>query len=172
MQVWVQLGALGRFSPARLWQQLPTASPQNRGSPHPPSQSPAGFGVTLARPREQCLPRLSPAPNKGFTLTNVLVGLSVVKSVSEKLIVLMLLISLSSACHLRQLWPAATKLAQGPPCSRGVLGPARWLPGTDQGCPCADVPWSGCQGCWGCRARAVFTNSPISAVSCPPDGSV
>lgn len=95
------------------------------------------------------------APNKRFTLPHVLVGLSTVKSVSQKLVLLMLLISLSSACQVKQLWPGAAKLAQGAPHSREVLG----LLGACQGCPSTVVLLLGCKGQCGCRAGA-FLLSP------------
>lgn len=103
------------------------------------------------------------APNKRFTLPHVLVGLSTVKSVSQKLVLLMLLISLSSACQLKQLWPGAAKLAQGAPHSREVLGCVRGVP----------AQWC-C--CWGDRVSVaaepgLFYSPPISAVSSLPEGS-
>ena len=167
---------LGTFSPAWFGSSLPQHLP--KAGVHlntykylcpPPVPRPilphCGFGMTPAHLQVQSLPTLPPAPNKRFTLPNVLVGLSIVKSVSEKLILLMLLISLSSACHLEQLWPGAAKLAQGPPCSGGVLGPLQRLLGAHRGCPHADVPLPGCQGHWWLRSQDFFLLIPSSLLS-------
>lgn len=130
-----------------------------------PWQAPPPFGMT----RSDCQPMPSAAPNKRLTLPHVLEGLSTVKSVSGTLILLMLLISLSSASHLQQLWPGAAKLAQGPPRGTGVSGPPRPPLGGHRGCP--KQSW----GTAGCRAGLLSglpSLIPLSAVSRLPESCI